>query len=92
MIPWTLCVQIMLPTVVDHCDQMPEDLQKNWLAVVCPQGTRVLVIACHVSFRSMINSVQLQCFEDPDTWWMVFFFLSIVHQTLIWTTGSLMCI
>ena len=47
----------MLPTVVDHCDQMPEDLHKNWLAVVCPQGTRVLVIASHVSLGSQIVMV-----------------------------------
>ena len=54
---WISCVQVMLPTVVDHCDQMPEDLHKNWLAVVCPQGTRVLVIASHVSLGSQIVMV-----------------------------------
>ncbi|KAK7116054.1 snurportin-1-like [Littorina saxatilis] len=43
--------QIMLPTVLDSNDQLPGDLQKNWLCIVCPQGTRVLVIASHKSTR-----------------------------------------
>ena len=41
--------QIMMPTVIDAFDQLPEDLRSVWLCVICPEGDRVLVVASHVS-------------------------------------------
>ncbi|KAL8616638.1 hypothetical protein ACOMHN_031620 [Nucella lapillus] len=43
--------QIMLPTVVDAFDQMPPDLRNDWMCIVCPEGTRVLVVAAYRTTR-----------------------------------------
>ena len=61
-----LCVavlQIMMAMVVERSEQLPPDLMQQWMCVVCPQGSRVLVIASHVRTLQGL---------DPTVLWMCY--------------------
>ena len=58
-----LCHQLMLSEwLVD----VPDDLQQEWLMVVCPFGKRNLVIASNVSKTFLTVAICLTCWYQNE--------------------------